>query len=122
MGKKVISKGYTFEAKSWENDGDHSQTKFYTVDSETEARRINRICRELLPLIGNTMDGEGCEKVENYINKNKDLFSDVQNPTSYIDNLVYNLLGGSEDYDYRVLENFNITYSPEDVYLEEIKF
>ena len=44
---KIASKGYTIEVVSWENDGDFYQTQRMTVETESEARKIQKICKEL---------------------------------------------------------------------------
>lgn len=120
--KKAISRGYTFEVESWENDGDHCQTKFLTVESESEARLISRICKELFPKLGNTMDGEGYRILKKFISDNTEMFESIDKPESYVSELSYKLMGGSEWYDYRVLESFTIAYSEHDVFLTEVKF
>jgi len=120
--KKVINKGYTFEVESWENDGDNSKTKYYTVESEAEARRIYTLCKKLFPSLGNTMDGEGADILKKYVKNNQELFADVKNPESYICDLSYELMGGSEWYEFRVIEKFSLTHSEEDVYLSVVKF
>ena len=120
--KKVISRGYTFEAKSWENDGDNYKTKHHTVELESEARLISRLCKELFPKLGNTMDGEGYRILKRFISDNTEMFESIVSPESYVRDLSYELMGGSEWYDFRVLENFTITYSEHDVFLTEVKF
>ena len=120
--KKVISRGYTFEARSWENDGDHLQTKHHTVESEDEARLISKLCNELFPKLGNTMSGEGSRIILRFVDSNKELFETIEYPESYISDLAYSLMGGSDDYDYRVLEDFILTYSEEDIYLSIVQF
>jgi hypothetical protein len=152
--KKVISKGYTLEVKSWENDGDSSQTKLYTVESENEAKRVYKLCKELFKSgnkgIGNSMDGDYMENMVAYVKDNQDLFSDFGTVDSfddiedeilvidyieeleghevfseiadYIFEVSYKVLGGSDFYDFRVCQSVSVTYSEEDVYLEEIKF
>jgi mevalonate kinase len=64
--KKVISKGFTITATSWENDGDNYKTKSMTVESEDEAKAIVEMCKTIFKScnnrdggIGNTMDDEG---------------------------------------------------------------
>ena len=132
--KKVINKGYTLEVISWENDGDNYRTKFTTVDSKEKAERLYRICTELFVScnngqggVGNSMEGEETQTLINYIENNPDLFPDID-PTEeddvmdYFNDLGYTLMGGSEFYDFRVCESCNVTYSPDDVYLEQVKF
>ena len=135
MGKKVISKGYTLEVKSWENDGDNSRTINHTVESREEAHRLYRLCKELFPSknyskygVGNSMDNDFKDDIFKYIRDNQDLFSDfgkIENfdelyedllevdfceelkgkqdvfveITSYLLDVSYSLMGGSELYD-----------------------
>ena len=123
--KKVINKGYTITVVSWENDGDNYNTKSKTVETKEEAAKINKICKELFVScnngeggIGNSMDDEEKETLLNYIDNNPSMTL----TEGYINNLAYELMGRSEYYDYRVCESVTITYSLEDVYLEEITF
>lgn len=138
---KVINKGYTLKVTSWENDGDNYKTKFKTVDTIEEAKRLKKICTELFCScnngkggVGNSMDGEGKIVVVDYFEKNKDLFPELDGKDfeeimdgeeeimDYFTELAYSLMGGSDFYDFRVCESVSTTYSPEDIYLEEIEF
>ncbi len=123
---KVINKGYTITVTSWENDGDYSKTKSKTVKTENEARDIVKICKELFvscnnrnsPGIGNSADREADETIKEYIEDNPEL-----NLTyDIIQELAWELMGSSEFYDFRVCERVRVTYSPDDIYLEEITF
>lgn len=135
--KKIISEGYTLEVVSWENDGDNYKTEFFTVKSKELAIAVAKMCKELFVScnnkgkgIGNMMEDEGDEAREiilPYMKTHPELYSDKKNLSD--DKLVdicmeYNhkLLGGSEYYYSRVLESCIITYSPKDIFLEEIKF
>ena len=118
----VIEKGYTLTVTSWENDGDNYRTESMTVETLEEARKIHKICTELFKSdeggVGNSMDGESEEAIEEYIENNPEL-----NLTEgEIRDLSYDLMGSSEYYDYRVCESVSVTYSPEDIYLEKIEF
>lgn len=122
---KVINKGYTITVVSWENDGDNYNTNSKTVDTKEEAEKINFICKKLFVScnngdggIGNAMDGDADEIIEDFIANNTEL-----NLTyDYVINLSHKLMGGSEFYDHRVCESCEVTYSPEDIYLEKINF
>ena len=126
MKTKVINKGFTITVVSWENDGDSDATNSITVLDLEEARKINKICKELFKSyndeeggIGNSMDGEADDVIADYIEDNPELNLSVD----YINNIASDLMGGGSDcYDYRVCESVKITYSPEDIYLEEIIF
>jgi len=134
LKKKVISKGYTLEITSWENDGDNYRTKTKTVETKEEAEKLVKICNELFAGccngeggVGNSMEGESDWVLLEYVEDHPDLFPELD-PTDesaisdYFSNLAYELMGSSECYDFRVCESVTVTYSPEDVYLEEIKF
>tara|TARA_Y100000588_G_scaffold170332_1_gene184136 strand:- start:7127 stop:7657 length:531 start_codon:yes stop_codon:yes gene_type:complete len=64
---KFVSKGYTLEVVSWENDGDNYRTKHLTVETKDEALAVKHLCENLFqsnydPLtIGNKMDDEAEE-------------------------------------------------------------
>jgi len=122
MSKKTIAKkGYTIEVMSWENDGDHYRTQSMTVDDKEEALKIKEICQTLFKSccnreggIGNAMGGECEHVIEEFIEENPEM-----NLTEdYIKNLADELMGYSEDYDYRVCESVTVTYLPEDVEAE----
>jgi len=121
--EKVANKGYTIEVVSWENDGDNYKTKTMTVETEAEARKIKKICSELFKScnngdggIGNAMDGECEDVIEDYIENNPEMELTVE----YIEDLVSELLGRSEYYDYRVCERVQVTYLDQDVYAQVI--
>jgi hypothetical protein len=118
----VIKKGYTLTVTSWENDGDNYRTESMTVETLEEARRIYRVCNELFKSdeggVGNSMDGESEEAIEEYIENNPELNLTKEE----IRDLSYDLMGSSDYYDYRVCESVSVTYSPEDIYLEKIEF
>lgn len=85
MKKKVISKGYTLEIVSWENDGDNYNTINHTVKSLEEANRLHKICTELFCShhngekgIGNSMEGEGLDNIIDFVKNNKELFTDLE--------------------------------------------
>jgi hypothetical protein len=130
--KLVINKGYTLEVTSWENDGDNYNTKFKTVDTLEEAFKLYKICKEVFNSrngVGNSMCREDAYKLIRYVEENSNMFSDLEeedleedNLVDYFQDLAYELMGSSEDYDFRVCESVEITYSPEDIYLKEIKF
>ena len=121
MQEKVVSKGYTFKVKSYENDGDNYATNFYTVESLEEAKLINHICKNLFPEVGNTMDGESGKIVKRYIKENFNLFDSIESPIDFIFDLSSELLGSSDCYDFRVLNDFKILYSDIDIFVEQIE-
>ena len=137
MNKKVISKGYTLEVVSWENDGDDYRTKSVTVDTIEEAKGIYNMC---MTLFKSCNKGEGCignsphyntlkitPIIISYFKEHPELYLDK--PITDDEDLINlcrvyacTLLGGGEYYEYRVCESCTCYYSPEDIYLEEIKF
>jgi hypothetical protein len=130
--KKVINKGYTLTVVSWENDGDNYNTQSKTVETLEESEKLYNICKKVFVSchngekgVGNSMGGKSKHVLFRYIKNNQDLFPDLTTEDdilNYFYNLSDELLGGSEYYDFRVCESCTVTYSPEDVYLEEIKF
>jgi hypothetical protein len=135
--KKVISKGYTITVDSWENDGDNSRSKNIIIENKEEAIKIAKMAQTLFIScnngdggIGNTNEGyedEAKQIILEYLNKYPDFFENQSQMTDeeLIDEIMeinYNLMGGSEYYYSRVLESIQITHSPEDIYLEVIKF
>lgn len=146
--KKVINKGYTLTVTSWENDGDNYNTISKTVDSKEEAHALYKLMKlcvskdnrpKGITTLGNTEESGFNEnqldllydffknnpillkeKLEDKNSMDEDDFKD------YITDLFYQsedgLLGSSEWYACRVMESCVVTYSSEDIYLEEIKF
>lgn len=133
--KKVISKGYTVEVTSWENDGDNYRTQSATFDSLEEAGIVTKMCRTLFKSsnngeggIGNLMDDEDDEAISiilKYVDNNPEVKSlkkdKSQKISEVIMNINYTLMGGSEYYYSRVCEKVTVLYSSADVSIEEIK-
>lgn len=132
MKKKVINKGYTLTVTSWENDGDNYRTKAITVETKEEANKIYHICKDVFVScnngkggVGNSMEGEEYHVLKKYVENHKGFFPNLEEDEEIIDyfaDLAHSLMGGSEYYDFRICESCIITYSPEDIYLEEITF
>ena len=136
---KAINKGYTLTVTSWENDGDNYNTNSITVSKEEKAKAYWNMMKLCTPKnrsedvkLGNTY-GYFSEKQEKLIVKflkaNPILLegNDIENAdmdqlVSWFMEISSELLGNSENYSCRVMESCVITYSPEDVYIEEIKF
>jgi hypothetical protein len=123
MQKKIASKGYTIKVVSWENDGDNYKTLHKVVEDRDEALKIKRICETLFRScnngdggVGNAMDGECEHVIEEFIEANPEMGLTV----GYIKDLAWVLMGGSEDYDFRVCESVTVTYLAEDVFAEPI--
>jgi hypothetical protein len=93
MQKKVISKGYTLEVTSWENDGDNYCTKMNTYNTKEEAIAVRRLCNIVFVScnngdggIGNLNDGEeGCVNalILNFFIRFPDLLTINQEKTPY---------------------------------------
>jgi len=134
LKKKVINKGYTLEITSWENDGDYCRTKTKTVETFEEVAKLLQICTTLFKScnnrdggVGNSMEGASNWVLLEYVEDHPDLFPELDpnneyEISDYFVNLAYELMGASESYDFRVCESVVVTYSPEDIYSEEIKF
>ena len=139
--KKVISKGYTLEVVSWENDGDNYKTKCQVFDTKEEALAVKNLCENIFLSsnnnieggIGNLMEDEGAEAkliIMHYLANNTYLIKDIESfetNESYEDECIdlvmdynYNLMGSSEYYYSRVLDSYSLYYSKEDVFLEEV--
>ena len=130
--KKIVKKGYTIEVTSWENDGDNYTTKTMTVQSKEYAISVLKMCEDLFCSynnggcgIGNMNDndyGEGQDIIEKYMYDKT--FIEDKDPNRLLDivmDINYDLMGSSDYYFSRVFESGCIYYSPEDIYLEEIK-
>lgn len=137
---KVVSKGYTITVTSWENDGDYKNTKSVTVDSLEEARalyNLSKLC-EIRHTKGEIKLGNSCGFNDMQLNLIYEFIRD--NPvllegyneldiTDCDESLLldvfyhyhYELFGSSEYYSSRVCEKVVVTYSPEDIYVEQIK-
>jgi len=143
--KKVINKGYTLTVTSWENDADNYNTKSVTVESKEKAKALYdlmQLCKSKnnqpkgVIRLGNTGDSgfnkEQINLLYNFFKENpillEEKLEDIEEDElkDYIQDLFYRvengLLGSSEWYACRVMESCIVTYSPEDIYTEEIKF
>lgn len=137
--KKVVSKGYTVEVVSWENDGDLYQTHRVTFKTKEEALAVKHLAEALWQdhyeenskSISSMMDEDFedmIERVYKYFLENDKLleYCDLNTQDSadniYDGTMHYKnkLMGSSENYLCRVCESVTILYSPEDIYLEEI--
>lgn len=134
--KKVINKGYTLEVTSWENDGDNYKTKSKPFESRELALAVKCLCETVFKSynngdggIGNSIGSDEEEKaniiIVNYFRTHSELYPHMLNPTDdelidFCMDLNYELMGGSEYYYSRVFESCSLTYSKEDIYLEEI--
>lgn len=135
--RKVISKGYTLEVVSWENDGDNYKTETVTVEDKNLAIALVNMCKVLFTSINRSKTGigntteyeeiEAKERILDYMSKNPILCNGETEEEKLITICMgwnYKLLGESAYYYSRVYENVTITYSKEDqyIYLEEVTF
>lgn len=145
--KKVISKGYTLEVTSWENDGDNYNTIFKTVDSKELAEALYKMCKILFASKNNGGGGIGnsCDlteklkdKIMSFIEANPILVNSLKDENESFDDMdeddkkdvycdicshwIYELLGGSEYYYCRVASKIDVTYSDKDIFMELITF
>jgi hypothetical protein len=64
--KKVVSKGYTFEVTSWENDGDNYQTHSATFKTKKELSLVKTMCEDLFTSSSNGGKGIGNLDLEEF--------------------------------------------------------
>ena len=139
--KKVISKGYTLTVVSWENDLDNYKTKSKTVQTKEEAKvwwDMMQLCKSKnnqpkgVIKLGNSYGGFNKEQEEvakNFIKEHHKILipgdnieENEENLSNWFCELAGELLGYEDEYSCRVMESCTVTYSPEDIYLEEISF
>ena len=126
--KKVVSKGYTITVVSWENDGDNYNNNSKTVETLEEAKAWYNMMKLCESTLSNTdkFTTKQKEIVINFMEKNhKALLPKNKNIGDLIyvfEDLASELLGYSEYYKCRVCESCTVTYSPEDIFVKEIKF
>jgi hypothetical protein len=131
--KTQFERGYTLEVKSWENDGDNSKTIFYTTEDKELAIALAQMCRDLfcscnqqIGGVGNSYDREEFDRVVEYMRQNPiltkgELNLEDEDLWNICIDISYELLGGSDFYDFRVCGSVTILYSPQPVRLEKIK-
>lgn len=136
MNKLIVKKGYTITVDSWENDGDYNNTNSKTVETEEEAKAYYNIMQTCKSFGNNdSFSGKDRLQMRECLAKNPILLEkqniefEVFSLEMGLDEIqdifmeyAYDLLGHSEYYSCRVMEKCTVTYSPEDIYLEEIKF
>ena len=144
--KLIVKKGYTLTVVSWENDGDNYNTNTKTVKTIEEAEAFYKLMQLCVSKnsnrkgLGNTTDDsfntrqvkmiadflrENPAALKEFFEYNPDLDDDNIDDEDYVvyfDEIKHDLLGSSEYYLCRVMESCTVTYSPNDIYLEEIKF
>lgn len=146
-----IPKGYQLQIHSWENDADHpgveilnglskEDVKFYVDLLSTYFGSHNRPGNK--ETFGNGMDtdmGEVAAAIQKTLAKHPKVSSDVKRTFDFSDideededyedrisdacrEVMDDLLGGSEDYDFRVFDSFEVYYYPEAVSSVTAKF
>lgn len=143
---KVVNKGYTITVDSWENDMDNGATNSMTVDTLEQVKvlcEMMKLCESNtnqppgVIKLGNTYDKISDEQVElivNFIKQNiLTLAPHYSNTEEYLPTQDWtdqdciatfkeysdDLLNGGE-YMFRVCWSYKVTYSPKDIYVEEI--
>lgn len=143
--KLVVKKGYTLTVDSWENDADFNQTHSRTVKTLEEAIALYNfmqlcVSKNNLPKgvirLGNTFDSFSyaqIELIEDFLKANPILGKiearneedDDDDWDDYIRDRFHTitggLLGSSEDFTCRVMEECIVTYSDKDIYLDIIQ-
>jgi hypothetical protein len=141
---KVVSKGYTVTCTSWENDGDNYNTNSVVVEEKEMAEALYQMCKVLFQSEGGRSKGIGnsCDrgysvqtKIAEFIKQypilmNEDQvrelieIEDEEEELEFYEEICnhwkYELLGSSEYYYCRVAETTTVTYSPEDIFVEQI--
>jgi hypothetical protein len=140
---KMVSKGYTIVVTSWENDGDNFNTKSMVVETLEEATAIYKLmqlCKSKNNggVFGNSTDLFNKKQLEilgNFFRENpaalKQFFKDnpeidPNNITNdeydeYFDEFLKNNLLSSSDFFYcRVMHHCEVTYSPDDIFVQKI--
>lgn len=134
--EKVVQKGYTLKVTSWENDADNYRTKFIYSESKEKIKALCGICDLASRKITHTPGGIGNEMNEEKVTRIAvEFFGKEENKIlidpnfeyseeDYYDRLVEytgELFGYSEYYICRVCEEYTVTYSAEDVYVDLIE-
>lgn len=148
---KVVSKGYTIRVVSCENDGDHYATNSMIVQTKEEAKawyELMMFCKPFGNDIGFKKLYKNIEEIIEFMKTHRQLFRlkdiDFEIPKDILEaglqfiyeedpsnfkHLMYKfndtaseLLGGSDFYSMRVMKSCIVTYSPKDIYVEEVKF
>ena len=142
---KVVSKGYTVTCTSWENDGDNYNTNSVVVEKKEMAEALYQMCKVLFQSengkhskgIGNSCDGGYLvqTKIAEFIKQYPILMDEEQvrelieiededEELEFYEEICnhwkYELLGSSEYYYCRVASTTTVSYSPEDIFVEQI--
>jgi len=88
----------------------------YYIDLEKLTKDIRKEYPE--DITDETPDSRVLEFASDFAEDNEEYFSSVIDDAMELN---YNLLGGSEYYYSRVYESSTLTYSPEDIYVEEVE-
>jgi hypothetical protein len=126
--RKILSKGYTLEVDSWENDGDNYKTKRFEVDSREEAIFIKELCTKLFissnPGISNRIvapaekDAKILEFARNYAYV--EVFNDLE-LLDYVSEIAHNTVENTEcGCCIRVCSGCIILYSDKDIFVDTV--
>lgn len=132
--EKILTKGYTLKIISWENDGDNRRTIEYHTEDLEKAKSIKHMCDYLFGAcyhetnsnygIGNSSCESDYEyRLNRYVEDYPELFITEKGeitkyPYDWASDWAWELMRGSEYYDFRVCESCIILYSPEDIYVK----
>lgn len=138
---KVVNKGYTIAVKSYEGEYDYVNTISKTVETLDEVKMLHELMSHCISICdySNSEDfvtfGGGSDSyndkqlkfIVDFFTKHSTLLNEDLDDIDYVidcfNDLLADLLGYS-DYDgyIRVVESITVTYSPTDIYCDEITF
>lgn len=134
--KDIFKKGYLLEIESYEGDGDYTTTKYLRVDSFKEAKDIQHVLLNLFGscnMVSGTLGNKSYQDLENAHTTIEKFVEDTQNNTicnraledvdgvvGHIEKLLYDSLGSSEVYLYRVAYSVEIYYVNESVNIDKV--
>ena len=137
--KKVVKKGYTISVTSWENDADNYQTHEFNTKDIIEVMAVVRLAK--LHTSYHSSDGVGnssCssvvpDRIINFMKENLILMKKsgiaLENCSEEDRNEImietfneisWEIMGSSEDYDYRVYSKHDVIFSKEDIFVDKI--
>ena len=128
MKTTVFKAGYTLRAKSSENDYDYVNTKILWIGDSLEFVEKLAEALQIINKYSNEYDGisllddeenDLVDDMTNFLENNPTFLSgSTEDKFVEIERYYHNLVGYSEYYNYRVIEELELIYSPEDVVLE----
>jgi hypothetical protein len=116
----VVKKGYTFKAKTWENDGDNNQINTHTFKTKEECDAAIKLI-EFTKQFSNECDLDFEEEFNGFYMENPDISCIITSKYDWMSDydiaveLLGTLLGRSEWYTIRCFDWIEITYSPKEI-------